>query len=67
MKIKKSFPSSLTTDYLLFFDFDETYYPHARTEELINQLHQLERYLAGLTNRHHVKIGWVTGSDLQEI
>lgn len=67
MKIKKPFPSTLKTDYILFFDFDETYYPHARTRELIKQLHQLEKYLSELTNRHNVKIGWVTGSDIQNI
>lgn len=67
MQLRTSFPRTLMTDYLLFFDFDETYYPHARTRELIKQMHQLENYLFELTNRHNIKIGWVTGSDIQEI
>ncbi|MGQ4666284.1 HAD-IIB family hydrolase [Metabacillus halosaccharovorans] len=66
-KLNKSFSVSNEVKYLIFFDFDETYYPHACTEEQLNSLYELEEYLNELSNEQAVKIGWITGSDLYQI
>jgi len=66
-KVNKSFAASNMVKYLIFFDFDETYYPHACTEEQLNSLCELEEYLNKLSKEQFVKIGWVTGSDLNQI
>ena len=55
------------TRYLAFFDFDETYFPHACTEEQLMMVHELEEYLQWLASEQHVKIGWVTGSSLTQV
>ncbi|MDQ0225743.1 HAD-IIB family hydrolase [Metabacillus niabensis] len=67
IKLKKPFSSSHKVNYLLFFDFDETYFPHSCTDELLKHVYELEQYLENLAQKHHVKIGWVTGSDLNQI
>ncbi|MHC8520644.1 hypothetical protein ACPJHQ_04385 [Rossellomorea sp. H39__3] len=55
------------TRYIAFFDFDETYFPHACTEEQLMMVHELEEYLQWLASEQHVKIGWVTGSSLTQV
>ncbi|MGD8192687.1 HAD-IIB family hydrolase [Brevibacillus ginsengisoli] len=65
---QSAFPSATQeAKYLIFFDFDETYYPHACTDELLNSLYELEEYLNKLSREHFVKVGWVTGSNLHHI
>lgn len=66
-KLNKSFSIPNEVKYLIFFDFDETYYPHACTEEQLNSLCELEEYLNKLSIEQFVKIGWITGSDLYQI
>lgn len=67
LKLSKSFVSPHQVKYLLFFDFDETYYPHACTPEQLKSLSKLEDFLNNLAAYQSVKIGWVTGSDLQQL
>lgn len=67
MKIKGSFTDHKRTEHLLFFDFDETYYPHACTQELLEHVYELEAYLEKLAREQFIKVGWVTGSGLQEV
>jgi kanosamine-6-phosphate phosphatase len=59
--------STKKTDFLLFSDFDETYFPHECNGEQLLMLQELENYLESLSQDHHVKIGWVTGSSLQQL
>ncbi|MGP4066383.1 HAD-IIB family hydrolase [Oceanobacillus sp. M65] len=66
-KINKPFSTSRDVNYLIFFDFDETYFPHDCTEELLGKLYEMEEYLNNLVQKRCVKIGWVTGSDLNNI
>ncbi|PMC36783.1 haloacid dehalogenase [Bacillus sp. UMB0899] len=66
-KINKSFSISHEVNYLIFFDFDETYFPHDCTDELLSNLHELEEYLNNLVPERFVKIGWVTGSNLNQV
>ncbi|MEH6945249.1 HAD-IIB family hydrolase [Bacillus sp. JJ722] len=66
-KLHNSFSISNKVEYLIFFDFDETYFPHACTKEQLNSLCELEEYLNKLSNEKFVKIGWVTGSDIDQI
>lgn len=55
------------TEYLILFDFDETYYPHECLPEQLNMVYELEQYLQQLARNHQVKIAWVTGSSVQQI
>ncbi|TKH38564.1 haloacid dehalogenase [Paenibacillus polymyxa] len=55
------------TEYLILFDFDETYYPHECLPEQLKMVYELERYLQQLARNHQVKIAWVTGSSVQQI
>lgn len=64
---KKTYPHGKETHALIFFDFDETYFPHACTVEQLSMLQQLERYLHDVCSQYHVKIGWVTGSSIAHI
>jgi kanosamine-6-phosphate phosphatase len=64
---RKPFYYTSKTNYLILFDFDETYYPHERTKEQLQSVYQLEQYLQSLAAEKHVKIGWVTGSSLEHV
>jgi kanosamine-6-phosphate phosphatase len=67
MEIRKPFYYTSKTEYLLLFDFDETYYPHERTEEQLQGVYRLEKYLHDLVVERNVKIGWITGSSLEKV
>lgn len=67
LKFKKPFSKPCETRYLLMLDFDETYYPHACSSQQLQDLHHLEQYLDFLSRRFFLKIGWVTGSGLNQI
>ncbi|MEZ2716292.1 HAD-IIB family hydrolase [Niallia circulans] len=54
-------------DYLLLFDFDETYYPHELQNWQLQALYELEEYLERIAQKKNIRIGWVTGSSLEEI
>ncbi|WP_227940363.1 HAD-IIB family hydrolase [Alkalihalobacillus deserti] len=66
-KFRKRFARSENTKFIIFFDFDETYFPHECSKEQLKDLRQLENYLKKLSLKHSVKIGWVTGSDIHQI
>ncbi|SDI80055.1 HAD-IIB family hydrolase [Alteribacillus bidgolensis] len=66
-KLNKSFLNANEAKYIIFFDFDETYFPHDCTDELLKNLNELEEYLHLLVQKQFLKIGWVTGSDLNQI
>ncbi|KPB03426.1 HAD-IIB family hydrolase [Bacillus sp. CHD6a] len=55
------------TDFLLFLDFDETYFPHECNEEQRIMLKELEAYLNRVSLTYRIKVGWVTGSSLQQV
>ncbi|MGP1908417.1 HAD-IIB family hydrolase [Metabacillus sp. JX24] len=64
---KRVFYSTEKTDFLLFLDFDETYFPHECTNKQLVMLRNLEEYLNWLSKTYRVKVGWVTGSSLQQV
>ncbi|UOE95195.1 HAD-IIB family hydrolase [Alkalihalobacillus sp. LMS39] len=66
-KFNKSFVNTNETKYIIFFDFDETYFPHDCTSELLKNLKALEEYLHHLVQEQFVKVGWVTGSSLYQV
>ncbi|MGG0847034.1 HAD-IIB family hydrolase [Peribacillus simplex] len=53
--------------YIVFCDFDETYYPHFMTEERQKDLYELENYLEVKSNDGELVFGWVTGSSIESI
>ncbi|CAM4031660.1 HAD-IIB family hydrolase [Mesobacillus zeae] len=53
--------------YMVFCDFDETYYPHNMTDERRRHLHELEDYLEKQSNEGKLVIGWVTGSSIDSL
>lgn len=67
MILKEAFSDFGKAEGIIFFDFDETYYPHSCTEELLKDLYELEKYLEVLAIKENIKIGWITGSDIKEI
>ncbi|MGD6893706.1 HAD-IIB family hydrolase [Bacillus infantis] len=54
-------------DYLMVFDFDETYFPHELKDWQLKDLYELEQYLERLLHKKNIKIGWVTGSSMDDI
>ncbi|GGE63676.1 HAD-IIB family hydrolase [Priestia taiwanensis] len=67
MKNRKPFHYTSKTDFLLLFDFDETYYPHNQTVGNRERVYKLEEYLQTLATQQNVKIGWITGSSVGKI
>ncbi|WEG18953.1 HAD-IIB family hydrolase [Alkalihalophilus pseudofirmus] len=67
VQFNKPFSNDYKAKYIIFFDFDETYFPHECTDELLSHLKELEEYLQKLVHEHYVKVGWVTGSDLLQV
>lgn len=55
------------TEYLILFDFDETYFPHECLPEQLERVYELERYMSKLTLSHQVKTAWITGSSMKQI
>jgi len=53
--------------FVVFCDFDETYYPHDMDESRRNNMKLLEEYLYEQGSNGHLVIGWVTGSSLESI
>ncbi|MDF2083091.1 hypothetical protein [Bacillus pseudomycoides] len=51
--------------FVVFCDFDETYYPHDMDESKRNNMKLLEEYLYEQGSNGHLVIGWVTGSSLE--
>ncbi|MBU5353433.1 HAD-IIB family hydrolase [Paenibacillus silvae] len=55
------------TQYLILFDFDETYFPHECLPEQLESVYELEQYLKTLTLSHQIKTAWITGSSMKQI
>lgn len=53
--------------YIVFCDFDETYYPHSMSLERQKDLYELEDYLEAKSNDEELVFGWVTGSSIESI
>lgn len=60
-------PTVDSPKYIVFSDFDETYYPHEMTNERQKALYELEDYLEEKSQQGLLLIGWVTGSSLESI
>ena len=63
----KVYHSNGNPDYLMLFDFDETYYPHELKAWQLEDLYGLEEYLEKVLHNKNIRIGWVTGSSLVDI
>lgn len=53
--------------YIVFCDFDETYYPHSMSHERQKDLYELENYLEAKSINEELVFGWVTGSSTESI
>lgn len=63
----KVYHSNGKPEYLMLFDFDETYYPHELKDWQLKDLYELEDFLEKILHEKNIRIGWVTGSSLVEI
>ncbi|MGD2407453.1 kanosamine-6-phosphate phosphatase [Bacillus subtilis] len=68
---KKSKYKTLSTvehpQYIVFCDFDETYFPHTIDEQKQQDIYELEDYLEQKSKDGELIIGWVTGSSIESI
>ncbi|MCY8318788.1 HAD-IIB family hydrolase [Bacillus vallismortis] len=53
--------------YIVFCDFDETYFPHTIDEQKQQHIYELEDYLEQKSKDGELQIGWVTGSSIESI
>ncbi|MDO8224384.1 HAD-IIB family hydrolase [Bacillus cabrialesii] len=53
--------------YIVFCDFDETYFPHTIDEQKQQDIYELEDYLEQKSKAGELLIGWVTGSSIESI
>ncbi|TYR81246.1 HAD-IIB family hydrolase [Priestia megaterium] len=53
--------------YIVFCDFDETYYPHELNLDKQKKLYELEDYLVNKANQQDLVFGWVTGSSIESV
>lgn len=53
--------------YIIFCDFDETYFPHKIDKEKQQDIYELEDYLEQKSKSGDIQIGWVTGSSIESI
>ncbi|WP_046173605.1 HAD-IIB family hydrolase [Domibacillus indicus] len=53
--------------YIVFCDFDETYYPHTMSNKRQQDLYELEDYAKQKSEEGTLVIGWVTGSSIESI
>lgn len=51
--------------YIIFSDFDETYYPHNMNDMRQKELYELEEYLKEKSIDGELLFGWVTGSSME--
>ncbi|MEC2078341.1 HAD-IIB family hydrolase [Metabacillus fastidiosus] len=63
----KLFSNVENPNYIVFCDFDETYYPHTMTEDRQRDLYELEDYLDQKSKDGVIIVGWVTGSSMESI
>ncbi|MGN1400001.1 MAG: HAD-IIB family hydrolase [Bacillus sp. (in: firmicutes)] len=54
-------------EFVLFCDFDETYYPHEMTEERALDIHRLEDLLVEKSRDSYLLFGIVTGSGIDSV
>lgn len=60
-------PQVKNPKYIVFCDFDETYYPHNMDDSKRSNMKLLEKYLYEHGSKGDLVIGWVTGSSLESI
>ncbi|MFJ7747085.1 HAD-IIB family hydrolase [Peribacillus sp. NPDC097295] len=53
--------------YIIFSDFDETYYPHNMNDMRQKELYELEEYLKEKSIDGELLFGWVTGSSMEMV
>lgn len=53
--------------YIIFCDFDETYFPHKIDNQKQQDIYELEDYLVQKSKSGDILIGWVTGSSIESI
>jgi len=53
--------------YIIFCDFDETYFPHKIDNKKQQDIYELEDYLEQKSKSADILIGWVTGSSIESI
>ncbi|WP_044642736.1 HAD-IIB family hydrolase [Risungbinella massiliensis] len=60
-------PNEKETSFIVFCDFDETYYPHHADQEIKTNIYNLEEYIRQQSQEKGLKLGWVTGSSLDSV
>lgn len=60
-------PNVENPKYIVFCDFDETYYPHSMSHERQKDLYELENFLETKSYDEELVFGWVTGSSIESI
>jgi kanosamine-6-phosphate phosphatase len=55
-------PKREKTAFIVFCDFDETYFPHHHDEELTRNIHHLEEFIRKHSKESGLRLGLVTGS-----
>ena len=53
--------------YIVFCDFDETYYSHNLDRKKQQKLYELEDYLVQKSEKQQLMFGWVTGSSIESV
>ena len=53
--------------YIVFCDFDETYYSHNLDQRKQQKLYELEEYLVQKSEEQQLMFGWVTGSSIESV
>lgn len=60
-------PGEKEASFIVFCDFDETYYPHETNEEITRNIYELEEYIRQQSEEKGLKLGLVTGSSVDSV
>ncbi|WP_078410960.1 HAD-IIB family hydrolase [Priestia abyssalis] len=60
-------PERQETAFIVFCDFDETYFPHHLNEKLTRNIYHLEEFIRKQSEEKGLRLGWVTGSSLDSV
>lgn len=63
----KLFSNVNNPKYIVFCDFDETYYPHNMSKDRQRDLYELEDFFDQKSKDGSLVVGWVTGSSIESI
>ncbi|SDW97907.1 kanosamine-6-phosphate phosphatase [Marininema mesophilum] len=63
----KLFSNVTSPKYIVFCDFDETYYPHSLIGDRQHYFHELEKYIEKKSNDGELMFGLVTGSSMKSV